>query len=332
MGQRIIVTVVLVVARLCLETSLAAQASLGRIHSGPESVPGVEFAAATNLSDRNVKATGIVFVPESVPRAHAVIVLIERGPTTPMAAQSRFGDASWRTLSGKCACALLYVRLDTIRPIDFSTGAAVDVLRNALLGGADAVLSLLNTLAVESSHPELKSAPIVFWGWSSAASFGTTFAERYPERTIAFIRYHTHRQGLPVDMTILKNIPALLIAGGKDQPARNVDAEALWKLGRSVDAPWTFAIEPEAAHASEEAFKSTQDKLIIPWIEAVVSQRVAAPNARLRAIPVAAGVLGNNRTGAVVAYATFPDSKIDASWLPNEAVARGWRFVLGVAK
>ena len=108
MGKRIIVTLVLVVARLCLETSLAAQATLGRIHSGPESVPGVEFAAATNLSDRNVKATGIVFVPESVPRARAVIVLIERGPTTPMAAQSRFGNTSWRTLSGKCACALLY--------------------------------------------------------------------------------------------------------------------------------------------------------------------------------------------------------------------------------
>jgi len=307
--------------------SAAAQITMIRILGGRDEVPGVEFAAAVNFTKTNVKATSTILIPDRTQRVRAVVVLLERGLT----AQARFRDSAWRKMSEQCECGILYFRLDTIRPVDANAPVSTDLLRNAAAGGADVLFSLLQRLAQESSHPELKDTPMVFWGWSAAASFGTTFAELYPDRTIGFIRYHTHLRGLPVDMKVLTKIPALLIAGGKDETAGIEDAETLWKMGRSVGAPWTFAIEPNASHFNEEVFVSTQE-LIFPWISAVVSQRVTSGSIPLRDVIDASGLLGNTHNGQITPYATFQGVKTEASWLPNEEAARGWQSVLRIGK
>ena len=132
-------------------------------------------------------------------------------------------------------------------------------------------------------------------------------------------------------MKVLTKIPALLIAGGKDERAGIEDAETLWKMGRSAGAPWTFAIEPDASHADEKAFVSTQG-LMFPWISAVVSQRVTSGSTRLRDVIDASGLLGNTHNGQIAPYATFQGVKTEASWLPNEETARGWQGVLRIGK
>jgi hypothetical protein len=170
---------------------------------------------------------------------------------------------------------------------------------------------------------------LLLWGGSAGASFGTTFAELYPERTVTFIRYHAHLRGLSPNMRVLKDIPALLIAGAKDETAGTEDAETLWKNGRSAGAPWTFAIEPGATHRDKQILVSSQE-LIIPWIAAVLRQRLQPGSMRLRPVTEDSGWLGNNHSAEVAPYATFP--KGQASWLPDEVTARGWRTVLGTAK
>jgi len=138
------------------------------------------------------------------------------------------------------------------------------------VGGDDALLLLLQRLGDESGHRELKDAPLLFFGWSATASFGTTFAELHPDRTIGIIRYHSHRRGMTENLSVLKSIPTLIIAGGKDETAGVQDAEALWASGRAVRAPWTFAIEPNATHGDERVLFRTADNLLAPWITAVV--------------------------------------------------------------
>lgn len=308
--------------------SVAAQVPFARVLTGIDEVLGAEFSAAVNLPNKNVKAAGTIFVPDATSRVGTVIVLIERGPRSALAAQGRFGDAGWRRVSQRCQCALLYMRLDTIRPVDANISVAGDVLRNARVGGAEALLSLLERIARESGHLEVKDAPMVFWGWSSAASFGTTFAELYPKRTVAVVRYHTHLRGLPADIDTLRNIPALLIAGGKDENAGTDDAAALFKRGRSVRAPWTIAIEPDATHGdSEKILMQSGEDLIFPWIAAVVRQRVEAGSTRLRLVRDDGDWLGDNQNVEIATYSSFPRGKTEASWLPDEATARGWRSV-----
>ena len=118
--------------------------------------------------------------------------------------------------------------------------------------GADALPPLLQRLAQESGHPELIDAPLVFWGHSGAGTVATAFAGRFPERTLAFVRYHTGPT-LAADLSVVSQIPALFLAGGQeDDRTINDSVETLWKRGRAVGAPWTFAIDPDATHGGED--------------------------------------------------------------------------------
>lgn len=289
-----------------------------------DAVQGGEFVAAANLADTNIKADGMIFVPHKVPRVLAVIVTVGRAPLVDRAAEPFF---LWRTLSETSECALLYLRLGTIRP----DPAAGDVfIRDAAKGGGDALVTILQRLGEQSGHPELKDAPLLLWGGSAGAGFGTTFAELHPERTVAFVRYHAHLRGWSPNVKVLKNIPALFIAGGKDETAGTEDAEQLWKNGRSAGAPWTFAVEPGATHRDDPTLISSQ-QLIIPWIAAVLRQRLGTGSMRLRPVTENSGWLGNNQKTEAAPYATFQGPKLEASWLPDEATARGWRTVLGAA-
>jgi dienelactone hydrolase len=333
----------------------------GRVTAVPpeiDLVPGAEFATGANLTARNVKADATMFVPDAARRVRVVIVVVEswpgaeRGaydlttgrrlpeerPITSDLAVGRFRDDAWRRLSQSCECALLHLRLGTIRPeadveivsngVRIRSGVSNRVVRTASEGGAEALLKILQRLGDESSHQELKDAPLLLWGWSAAASFGTTFAELYPQRSVGFIRYHTHLRGLSPDLKVLKTIPALLIAGGNDELAGTGDAEALWTRARSAGAPWTFAIEPGATHGSEKTFVSSH-ALMLPWIAAVVRQRVEPADTRLRAITEERAWLGKNHSAEVVPFAAFSGPREGTSWLPDEATARGWQTVVG---
>jgi hypothetical protein len=344
-------------------------------------VPGAEFAAGANLTENNVKADGTIFVPDAARRVRAVIVLVGSWPGADRGrydtsgrklsaaepgyrpdprgdnsdgdpfALGRFRDQVWRRLSQTCECALLYLKLGTVRPelssgvaalqgasiaprdsgVVIRSGTSSRVERNAAEGGADALFLILRRLGEESAHSELKDAPLLLWGWSATASFGTTFAALYPERTVAFIRYHTHLRGLQVNMKALRNIPALLIAGGKDETAGTENAETLWKSGRSAGAPWTFAIEPAATHGSEESVVSSH-ALIIPWIAAVVAQRLEPGGTRLRPVVQDSGWFGDHKSLEVAPHAKDRDLPDGTSWLPDEVTARGWQTVSAGAK
>ena len=172
---------------------------------------------------------------------------------------------------------------------------------------------------------------MLLWGWSATASFATTFAELYPERTVAFIRYHTHLRGLSPDLIVLKNIPGLFIAGGNDELAGTEDAETFWRRGRSAGAPWTFAVEPNGTHGSEEGVVSSHE-LILPWIAAVVRLRIASTAEPLRLLSGDGAWLGNQQTAEAALHATCSGTKNTASWLPDESTARGWQAVVRPAR
>lgn len=284
-----------------------------------------EFAATASLTGKNIQAKGTIFVPQKAPRVHAVIVTVGRAPLGDRVAEPFH---LWRTLSETSDCALLYLQLGTIRP---DRAADAVFIRDAAAGGADALLAVLQRLGEQSGHPELKDAPLLLWGGSAGAGFGTTFAESYPGRTVAFIRYHAHLRGYSPNMHVLKGIPALLIAGAKDETAGTADAKRLWRDGRSAGAPWTFAVEPRATHRDDQTLVSSQ-QLIIPWIAAVLRQRLRPGSGQLRTVAEESGWLGNNHNTETAPYATFPGPKREASWLPDEETARGWRTVLGAAK
>ena len=309
--------------------SAAPQFTVDRVPDGElakraqDGVLGKVFAAAVNLPPENVKARGTLFVPQRAVRVRAVIVAIEFGLGTRL-----FEAAPWLKLSETLEAALLLVQVTSIGPRAL-TGLFTAGVPDA--SGAAALPPLLQRLAQESGHEEVSDAPLLFWGHSGGGNVATTYAGRLPERTLAFVRYHSGT-GLNGDLSVVSKIPALFLVGGRDDGPIFIDgAERLWKSGRVVGAPWTLAIDPDATHGGEEHLKKAED-LTFPWITAVVRQRLSADGGGLRAVNDGSAWLGNNRTGEAAAYGTFPGSKSEASWLPDELSARGWRALSGPVK
>jgi pimeloyl-ACP methyl ester carboxylesterase len=301
-------------ARGTFGASTPSQFTARRVQEG-----GVELAASMNLFDRGVKVEGTILLPPKVARLRSVLVAINYG-----LGGSFYYDSRVRALSETLESALLLARITNI-----SQNTSIDAVRSAGVGGGDGLLRLLERLAQESGHQELRDAPLVLFGHSAAGSFVATFAASHPQRTIGFVRYHSAGAGmLGTDMTALSQMPALLLVAGTDLAAALEGAETSWKSGRSVHAPWTFGVEPNTGHGEPESLKQAND-LIVPWIRAVVGQRLSQDGRVLRVVTDAAAWMGNNRTGEVAVYSNFSSSKTDASWLPDEATARGWQVVLG---
>lgn len=281
-------------------------------------VRGIELAAAVNLLQEDVKAEGTLFLPEGVSRVRAMIVAIGWGLGTAF-----YNSPQIHRLSKTTESALLLARFNNVGPSAFH-----DFQPQEATGGGEALLLLLRRLAEESGHRELADAPLLFWGQSVAGPFGTLFGKRHPQRTIAFVRYHSGPVGTG-DMSVLSQIPALFFAGGKDSIAAGVplgDGKALWQAGRSAGASWTYAVEPEATHGGIEHMEAA-NALVIPWITAVMRQRLSTDGGPLRVVTDRSAWMGNSRTGEVAPYGAFSGSKPEASWLPDEQSARAWRAV-----
>jgi hypothetical protein len=175
----------------------------------------------------------------------------------------------------------------------------------------------------------LNVAPLVLWGHSAAGSFVSTFAALHPERTVGFVRYHSAGAGLlGTDVKALRQTPALLLVAEMDAQ-QSPDAETAWKIGRELDAPWTFGVEPNAAHGGYEALEAAKD-LLIPWITVIVRQRISPDGGPLRILSDASAWLGSNQSGDVTSWTAFRGSKTTASWLPDETTARAWQRIVQV--
>jgi hypothetical protein len=287
------------------------------VRSGQEdAVRGDEFAAAVNLPPRDVKVEGTLFLPRAVTRVHAVLVVIRFG----LGGNSCcYYDPQWRKLAERSEAALLLVRFSSI-----ASDSTAAPWRDAEVGGAEALLLLLQRLAVDSRHPGLQNAPLLFWGHSAAGPFGTTFAALHPDRTLGFIRYHSGNRG--PDPSVLREIPALFLRGAKDTVVGVNTGEAYWKSGRAAGAPWTWALEPDATHG-EVSDAEKANALVIPWVEAVF--RLRLDGEALRAVSVESAWLGDNGTGETAPYDAFTGLKVNATWLPDEETALGWRKVTG---
>jgi dienelactone hydrolase len=282
-----------------------------------DQTPGVEFAAAVNLLQKDAKVDGTLFVPERIRRVRAVIVVANWG-----VGQSFYSDSEVHRLVEMTDSALLLARFSNVGP------STQQYRNNFSLDGAAALVLLLQRLADESGHRELAAAPLLFWGFSAGG--GGIFAEALPRRTIGLVLYHSFlaiKPAGPADWPARSQIPILFVAGEKDLSALAVPMEELWKKGRSVGAPWTFAVEPGAPHFSEEHLKKANG-LMLPWIAGVLRQRVSA-DGDLRTVTDASGWMGRNQTGETAAPGTFSGSRTEVSWLPDEASARGWQVVIG---
>lgn len=183
----------------------------------------------------------------------------------------------------------------------------------------DNLLTVLGQLAEDSEHPELAVAPFVFDGYSAGGCFSYAFTRRHPERVIGFWTQkggcHNGRDG-----GAAKQVPGLLIIGGRDLERRCLNLTELFENNRPSGALWGLAVQPGAGHERMLDFD-----LLFSWMATVLEQRLPqASGAPLRPISEESGWLGDRETAAVAPFEDYDGDRTQASWLPSAEAARGW--------
>ena len=282
-----------------------------------DAVRGWEFAASVNLAPQDVKAEATIFIPEKVNRVRALLVVIEYGLGFQMAASPQMASTA-EALDG----AVLGVQFSNVTPKVINKGLRA-TNPDAV---SDALASLLPRLADETGHQELLDAPLLFWGQSAGGGAAEGFVKRFSDRILAEVLYHSGGgAGEPAKASL--QIPTLIVQGGKDTATENLPRD-FWSRGRSAGAPWTFAVEPGAAHGD---LSDKVTDFMATWIQAVVLERLPTAGTTLRLVGDSSAWMGNNETGDVAPSDNFVGSKTEASWLPDEATARAWQSVVGAA-
>jgi dienelactone hydrolase len=287
----------------------------GELAAIADQVRGITFAAAVNDIEKDVRVEGTLFVPDGAEPLRAVIVVTYWG-----LGQAFYNDLATRRLAEATRSGLLLVSFSNMGP-------STQLFRNLFnVDGAAALVRLLQRFGEESRRAEIAHLPFVFWGHSAGG--GRVFAQALSNRTVAFVLYHSAGGGVS-NPNLPTQIPALVIKGGKDETnGRPNDPEEFWRLGRSAGVPWTFGLEPDATHASQEHL-SQANSLVAAWITAVLERRLSRGGAPLRLLDTKSGWLGNIRTAEVVPVTAYKGRELDASWLPDEPSARHWQILMG---
>lgn len=281
----------------------------------------VEASASFRLPRSSDTAWMEVFVPAGARKIRAAVVFINRDDLLRYA----FDDRDWRAMCARIQCALVRVGL----PTRDNEKPELQFVRNAALGGDSAVFTALRIAGERTRHAELEKVGLVIFGYSASGNFGPTFAARHPDRTIGFVRYHSHLRGIPVDTARLAGIPALSIVGTtRDEADMMEDTKQLWSVLRRREAPVAFAAHSAVPHVSIDGLVEAGPALR-GWTEAVVRSRTTS-NTLLKPIEAADGWLLDDSTKRVTPASKTAAQSGTTSWLPNEETAFNLRRLYGM--
>ena len=282
---------------------------------------GQEVTATFQLRASRDTAWMEAFVPAGVGRARAVVVFVNRDDYD----RYMYDDRDWRAMCARSRCALLRLGL----PNRDQAPPDSQRVRNAAYGGDSALFTALRIAGDRTGHPELREVGVLFFGLSASGNFGLTFSGIHPDRTIGFIRYHSHLRGLRVDTTTLATIPSLTIVGANDAPEMTQDSRALWQAFRARGAPAAYVSHIGQPHVSIDGLVEA-GRAMRPWVESIIDQRTSLDSPALRSVQIDRGWWLVDSTAAVNASTTLGRRPSEASWLPNGTTALAVRQLKGM--
>ncbi len=244
-------------------------------------------------------------------------------------------DLQWQALAIKHQLALL----GTKYPTDYQTvGRYPDDPCNSWAvidrGSEDAFLKALDEFGQKSHHPELAQLPWVLWGHSGGADWAIQMSQKYPERTIASVLMRcggvlispskpSQLLTSNVDPAIL-GVPTLFAVGEKENAdlldeCLNLPKKVFSRF-RKAGALWAIAVEADVGHGSTDT-----RLLAIPYLDSILTTRMATDSPKLRQLDEAKGWLANPITHEIVPISQYKGDPQQASWLPDQATAYKWQ-------
>lgn len=195
-------------------------------------------------------------------------------------------------------------------------------------GTAEVLEKAVEKLAAANGWPQLKSAPIAFWGHSAGSNTGERFAFRNPKRVVALVSI----KGTwgPGEYSKEKgDIPYLVCTGSKDKADWVKSSCGYYEMGKDKKALWTQALHPTEGHEEGKT-----KELALVFLTSATNLRMdppsesGPPSSRLKDLNPSSGWMGDPKTLEIAAYADFKGKKKEAVWLPDEESAKAWKVYM----
>ncbi|XGV94365.1 MAG: hypothetical protein ACAF41_00420 (plasmid) [Leptolyngbya sp. BL-A-14] len=291
---------------------------LPAVSAGGFSLPGsyYETSIPPGKTDEYLMADYRLWVPNQSGEIRGLIVR-QHGCGDPAAATGLdyANDLQWQALARKHNFALLGTKyLTGDKPCE------VWALMNYF--SKRAFLKALHMFAEKSHRPELETVPWVLWGHSGGADWAAQMMQEYPDRTIAMVTARSGGFQFFGTNPSLIGVPVLFMLGENDPYAYGVNkiSQQAFSRYRSINALWSIAIEPNAAHET-----GNSRFLAIPYLDAVINERLNESENSLRPIATTRGWLGNPVTHEIASAKQYKGNAQQAAWLPNKEVALKWQ-------
>jgi poly(3-hydroxybutyrate) depolymerase len=224
-------------------------------------------------------------------------------------------DTVWQAFATRQKLAVIACRF-TDKPHDQNF---IENYINVSQGSGQALLDALAKLAARAGHPELTTAPLVFWGMSAGGQFNYEFTAWKPERVAAFV---VNKGGIYYSALVsraAREVPGILFVGGKDLEFRTNTIVGLFAVNRRGGALWALAEEPSAAH-----IVGRSRDLSIAFFDDVLPMRLG-DGASLKALDPKSGFIGDFKAKTFQPAAEGPTPNYPTAWLPTARVARMWQ-------
>jgi len=266
-----------------------------------------------------------LWIPEDAPSVRSIFAINMRAAGKHLFYQ----DPEWRALAARTGSAMMFCEFE-----------AKEVRTN---GYGLSMLKACDQFATDLSRPELQHAPLVLWGHSMGGRVAQDFARFRPSRVLAM---HIALRKLPSPKAFMEEetapmkVPALYLMGEND--GKPEDMRQHFFRSRRNDSPrawiwlpgqdhWPKGMSFDKDETPAENWRAwAGNDVVIPWTEAVIELRLPQdPFAKigpvkLRELRLQDGWLGDVETGTIGAYGWFEGNKSEASWFPNEDVAKAW--------
>jgi poly(3-hydroxybutyrate) depolymerase len=262
------------------------------------------------------KAQFRLWYPRGAGDLRAVLVLV---PGSNGDGRAMAEDSTWQSFATRNKLAIVACRF-TDKPHEQSF---IEHYVNVSQGSGQALLDGLSHLAARSQHPEIASAPLLFWGMSAGGEFNYEFVAWRPERVVAFV---VNKGGIyysALTPRATRQVPAMLFIGGKDLESRVNTITGLFAVNRRGGALWALAEEPGAGHVVGRS----RDLSII-FFDDVLPLRLGESSTTLKPIAESSGFIGDFKSKATRAVADSATPNYPTAWLPTARVARAWQALV----
>jgi pimeloyl-ACP methyl ester carboxylesterase len=242
-------------------------------------------------------------------------------------------DLQWQALAIKHQLAILGSKY---QKVGNSNDDPCDVWAVIDRGSEKTFLKALDEFGQKSQHPELDQLPWVLWGFSGGADWAVQMSQKYPDRTIALIAQRgggvnisatepTKLLTADINPAVLR-MPVLYALGGAEAVGTIYFNEGydlpkqVFSRFRKASALWAIAVEADIGH------ESTDTRLIaIPYLDAILTARLATDSTKLRQLDEAKGWLANPVTHEIAPINQYKGDPLQAAWLPDRETAYKWQ-------